>query len=147
MSNDANPETPSPKPPGNGLPTLRRVDGGPSSPGFPRPPLRADAPPAQRPALALAQEMVAHAAATAVADATNYLRSVGTLTTASMAACTKLMLQSKDPAYGDLMGQMNQTLSAAAQTFEDIGLRAATILSLFSPSAPPSNPPPPPDKA
>jgi hypothetical protein len=80
----------------------------------------------------MAYQVVAQASASAVADASNYLRNISALSVAAMAAMTTRMTETGDAAaWQDAMQQVQQTTRDAADVFKDVGETSAKVLTAF----------------
>ena len=83
-----------------------------------------------------AYQSVAQSMSIAVQDATDYLRSMSTISTTAIAVATELMLADADDPkkvaqYIEIINNAQKTVDKAATTFKDIGTDAGDILSDF----------------
>ncbi len=71
------------------------------------------------------------AAAIAVQDAADYLRNVMTITSTAQGMALKLLLETKDPLYGQVLEKAIESTSKAVANFEAVGKSAASVASSF----------------
>lgn len=86
----------------------------------------------------MAYQLVAHAAALAVQDATDHLRNAGLLGATSTAVAAARMIETGDgAAWREVLQESQKIVDRAAETFHRIGLSAAEILRSFPPDTNP----------
>ncbi|MCG9595168.1 hypothetical protein L1D15_00385 [Vibrio sp. Isolate25] len=75
-----------------------------------------------------ANQSVAQSTAMALADATDNLRNLNTLSTTAIGTALSQLLETGDPKYMDIINQAQKVVTNGAENFGVVGEKVATVL-------------------
>lgn len=85
-------------------------------------------PEANHTAVNSAQQSIAQSTALALADATDNLRNLNTLSTTAIGVALSQYIESGDPKYGDIIQEAQEVVTRGADNFGVVGEKIATLL-------------------
>lgn len=80
-------------------------------------------------ALNAANQSVAQSTAMALADATDNLRNLNTLSTTAVGTALSQLLETGDPKYSEIIDKAQSVVTAGAENFGVVGEKIAKVLS------------------
>ncbi|PPK72434.1 hypothetical protein B0F88_104229 [Methylobacter tundripaludum] len=79
----------------------------------------------------IAYQKASQAAAFAVQDATDYLRNIMAISSTAQGMALKLLLETKDPSYSQILTQAQTAVTMAATNLETVGMSAISVATDF----------------